>query len=187
MRRLRTRVLYLALALHGLVGPALADPFPKHYDRSIEEACETWLPMWDWRWLKAQYWQESRLDPNARSPVGAEGVGQFMPGTWGDVPASVRLGVVDRRAADPSIRAGAWYMARLRKGWSAPRPESERRRLAQASYNAGMGSILKAQKSCNGAPDWPTIAACLPRITGHHSKETIGYVNAIEKHFRRML
>ena len=77
-------------------------------------------------------------------------------------------------------------MARLQKGWSSPRPQLERHRLAQSSYNAGAGNIIKAQSLCGGARDWADIAPCLPRVTGRHAAETIGYVDAIAKWRARM-
>lgn len=67
-------------------------------------------------------------------------------------------------------------MARLRNGWSSPRPETDRHSLAMASYNAGFGNLLKAQSACGGGVLYSEIIACLPDVTGHHSKETIGYV-----------
>lgn len=174
-------MLATAAVVATLVSAAVAGPFPATYDAPIKDAWAVWHPGEDWRWGKAQFWQESHLKPDARSPVGAEGIGQFMPATWREVPAAVRLGVVDRRAAEPSIRAGAWYMGRMKRVWKAPRPADDRRRLAQASYNAGAGSIIRAQTKCNGAPDWRTIASCLPAVTGRHSAETIGYVARIAR------
>ena len=170
-----------------LVSAAGAGVIPSSYDAKFREATAMYLPMWDWRWGKAQCYQESLLDPDAVSPVGAVGLCQFMPGTARDVWPRIGYGVIDPRQAEPSILAWGYYMAQLRRTWSAPRPEDDRRRLAQASYNAGAGNILKAQRSCNGAPDWRTIAACLPRITGRHSKETITYVERIAVWYRMLL
>jgi membrane-bound lytic murein transglycosylase MltF len=173
-----------ALLLGALARPALAGPIPSTYDSTIREAASVYLPGWDWRWWKAQLYQESRLDPTARSPVGAEGLAQFMPGTAAEVWRALGYGAVDRRAAEPSIRAGAYYMARLRRSWRAERPEGDRRALAQASYNAGLGSLLAAQRACGGPALWPEIAACLPAVTGDHATETLTYVERIARWFR---
>lgn len=73
--------------------------------------------------------QESRFDPNAVSPVGAQGVAQFMPYT-----------AEERGLADPfdivqAIPASADYLAELRGmlgNWG----------LAAMAYNAGPGRII---------------------------------------------
>jgi hypothetical protein len=70
------------------------------------------------------------------------------------------------------------------RAWTSPRPQIERWRLGLASYNAGMGHILAAQRFCGGARDWQDIETCLPDVTGHHSIETRGYVTSIERHWR---
>jgi soluble lytic murein transglycosylase-like protein len=137
-------------------------------------------------WWKAQLYQESRLDPTAESPVGARGLAQFMPGTWGDVSKALKWGIVSRDDACLSAKAGAYYMARLQQIWKSPRPQMERHFLAQASYNAGAGHIINAQRLCGGARDWRDISKCLPQITGRHSRETITYVDRIARWRQRM-
>ena len=72
-------------------------------------------------------------------------------------------------------------MARLKRGWSSPRPAYDRHLLAMASYNAGFGNLLKAQRACGGGVLYAEIIACLPQITGHHSNETITYVQRIQR------
>lgn len=180
------RIVALALVVAALMGctpvPAAAASFPDRYDGDIRRAVETWWPDYPFpRAWKAQLWQESRLDPAAVSPVGARGLAQFMPGTWSDMRQALRLGPVASPHDDIAIQAGAYYMAKLRRGWSAPRPQDVRHQLAQASYNAGFGNILAAQRACGGARDWSDIAPCLPGVTGHHAAETIGYVQRIAK------
>lgn len=135
----------------------------------------------------AQLWQESRLRPDAISPVGAAGVGQFMPGTWGDMQ---RQGVVPvgtpARDARWSIIASAYYMRQQLNGWSrSGRSAGDRYDLAMSGYNAGRGHLYTAQRLCNGAMDYAGIIACLPRVTGRHSEETINYVIHIRRHFER--
>jgi len=158
-----------------------AQYFPKKYDRQIKKAVKLyWADYPFWTNYKAQLYQESRLDTNATSPVSAMGLAQFMPYTWKDM--SKRLGF-KASAYDPkyAIEAGAYYMFTLRRSWKSKRPQSERQKLAQASYNAGLGNIIKAQKKCNMARMYEPIIKCLPYVTGHHSKETITYVKRIAK------
>jgi len=69
-------------------------------------------------------------------------------------------------------------MGRLDGQWHSPRPRLERLKLAQASYNAGLGNILKAQKKCNGALLWAEIEPCLG------FSETRDYVILIDKHYK---
>lgn len=147
---------------------------------------EAYLPENDWRLLKAQCYQESLLEAEAVSPVGAKGLCQFMPGTWDEVTRKMK---VKASPFNPimSIRAGAFYMRQLKQGWSAPRDdEPDRNNLALASYNAGFGNVLRAQKRCGGASGYEDIIRCLPEITGKHSAETIGYIKSIRKWFRYM-
>jgi len=151
------------------------------YDDEFQDAAELWLPGWDWVWLKAQCQQESLLKADAVSPAGAMGLCQFMPGTWRE--EMQRRGIGNASPFNPylSIQAAGSYMARLCKSWKSERPENDRRRLAQASYNAGIGNILKAQKRCNNARHWPEISACLIQVTGpRNSHETLTYVKRIE-------
>lgn len=133
---------------------------------------------------KAQLYQESLCNPNAVSPVGARGLAQFMPATWRDMEQ--RHNVKDSPHDDIAIDWGAYYMSKLMRGWSSKRPDYERARLAQASYNAGFGNILKSQRRCGGVRMWDQINPCLSQITGHNAKETITYVSRIERWSRNM-
>ena len=141
----------------------------------------------DWRLLKAQYYQESRLDPKAVSPVGARGIAQVMPGTWKEISKAMKWGGISPHDANYAVQAGAFYMHRMRKGWSSKRAEKDRHDLALASYNAGFGNILKAQAFCGMPIKYPAIAQCLPEITGHHSKETLDYVMKIRTFHKKMM
>ena len=75
-------------------------------------------------------WKESRFDHQAVSPVGAEGIAQFMPGT-----AKI-VGLADPFDIDQAIPASAGYLAKLKKGfgnWG----------LAAAAYNGGETRVGK--------------------------------------------
>ncbi len=177
-----TRSALLLCALSAILGSAHANPIgTDRYDDAIRDASRLYLPGWDWRWLKAQYYQESRLDPSAVSPAGARGIAQFMPGTWREVAPGLGFGGMSPHAAGPSILAGARYMQRMRRVWVSDRAESDRRELAQASYNAGAGNIIRAQRACGGARAWPDISVCLPQVTGANAAETITYVERIRR------
>ena len=161
--------------------------FEDTYDAQIRTASQLYLVGWDWRWWKAQLYQESRLDPNAVSYVGAAGLCQAMPETFKQWSAHFKWGEeAAPTTASYCITGGAWYMAQLKAQWVAKRSEDDRRRLAQASYNAGFGNIAKAQKKCNGVASWQDISKCLPMVTGHYSKETITYVQRIEYWFLQL-
>lgn len=160
-----------------------ASQFPSRYDDDIRAAVRKyWGGAPDWTWLKAQYWQESLLDPSQVSPAGAAGIAQFMPGSWRDVERSLGWADVDPHAAKYAIPAGAFYMASLRGAWTAERTLMERHRLAQASYNAGIGNVLAAQRLCRDARLWDDIAPCLPDVTGaDNARQTVDYVAKIAK------
>lgn len=162
--------------------------FTDRFDGQIRTSVKRWwgdLP--DWQLWKAQLFQESHLDPAAVSHVGARGIAQFMPGTWADMARRLDMPAgVTPHDARYAIEAGAVYDADLRRQWSRNRPAQEAHRLALASYNAGAGNILKAQKVCGGAVLWSAIAPCLPVITGDHARETQGYIQRIE-HWRQLM
>ncbi|MFT7565833.1 MAG: soluble lytic murein transglycosylase-like protein [Pseudoalteromonas distincta] len=158
-----------------------ASSWPDKYDYQIIKATKQFMPGVDWRLYKAQLAQESALRPDAVSPAGAKGIAQFMPATWQEVSDQLSL------AGTPfephlAIPAGAYYMSKLRSGWNWQRPEQDKYNLALASYNAGFGNLLKAQKRCNNAILYVDIIDCLPDITKHHANETINYVISIRRY-----
>lgn len=177
----------IAIILLGAVAAAANAESGLHddrYDAVIERAAQRWLPDYDWLWLKAQCYQESRFDTRAISPAGARGLCQFMPGTWREAQSA--LGVRDVYSARENSWAAGWHMRRQLNIWSADRSDHQRLELAQASYNAGAGHIIEAQRRCGDPVDWPRISQCLPDVTGHHARETIGYVCSIRGWFRRL-
>lgn len=95
----------------------------------------------DWRLIVAQMWQESNFNPKAVSPVGAQGLLQVMPRTGEDMGYPPPL-------FDPekNIQAGTKYMRWVRNRFKDPLPVSEQLWFTLASYNAGLGHLLDAQR-----------------------------------------
>ena len=91
--------------------------------------------------LAAQGYQESQLDQNARSHVGAIGVMQIMPAT------GAQLAVGDIRDIEANIHGGAKYMDQLMSRYfpGAGFSEGNRPLFAFASYNCGPGNVAKAR------------------------------------------
>lgn len=162
------------------------DAFSDKYDNSFRKWTSYYLPEIPWYWLKAQCWQESRLKPEAVSPVGAKGVCQFMPPTWKDMQE--KLGFQgDPFIPDLNIQAAASYMDQLRDVWDRRnRQTTQVHSLAMASYNAGTGNILKAQEISGNERLWCAIQPHLYKVTGENSKETTHYVEVIWKYVKQL-
>ncbi len=131
--------------------------------------------------LAAQGFQESRLNQEARSPVGAVGVMQIMP----DTGKELRVG--DIHLTEPNIHAGAKYMDRLMAKYFADAAfdEVNRTLFAFASYNAGPGAIARmreeARKAGLDADQWfNNVEIVTARKIG---AETTTYVRNIYKYY----
>lgn len=162
----------------GWSPPCLAGLHDVKYDTLFESHGRSYLPAYDWHWLKAQAYQESRYDPAAVSPVGAMGLMQIMPTTGRELAAAT--GVVGPLTSPAiSVLYGAFYMRRMVGIWHSPRTDEERLELALASYNAGAGNVIRAQRLANGHPLWVVISPRLQDITGRHATETLRYVASI--------
>lgn len=92
--------------------------------------------------LAAQGYQESGLNQQAKSHVGAIGIMQVMPATGAE------LGVGSIHVAETNIHAGTKYMDILMSKYfrDAHFSEANRPLFAFASYNAGPGNISKMRK-----------------------------------------
>ncbi|MCC7282677.1 MAG: transporter substrate-binding domain-containing protein [Acetobacteraceae bacterium] len=87
--------------------------------------------------LVAQSYQESRLNQNARSHVGAIGMMQLMPATGREM----RVG--DIQQTEANVHAGAKYMRQMLDVYFADAEFNEQNRnlFAFAAYNAGPGRM----------------------------------------------
>ena len=110
---------------------------------------------WDWRLLAAQTYQESRFRPNAQSWAGAMGLLQLMPATAGD------LGVSDPFDPEQNVDGAVRYLRWLDENYWTEKiadPE-ERLKFILASYNAGAGHVMDAQRLAEKNGDDPTVWA----------------------------
>ena len=172
-------VLLLGLAFL-LSTPALARPvetnkWTDQYDRHFKKYSKRYFgPHFEWRWFKSQGIAESNLQPDATSPVGARGIMQILPTTFGDIQKlnPTFLGLDDPRW---NIAAGIFYDRQLYRKWRKPLPSDERLFLAFSSYNAGYGRVLSAVKRTRNARySWAEVKQHLP-------SETKGYVARIAR------
>jgi hypothetical protein len=179
-------VILLAVFLIAQSRTACAGMFPSTYDRSIQGAVAKYWPGMSWYWLRAQLWQESHLDPDARSGVGAQGLAQFMPGTWADISRQLGYGTYPRTAIEPAIDGAAYYMAQLKRSWPLA-ADLDRHYFGLGSYNAGLGNIFKAAKACDNRILWDAVAPCLAGVTGAaNAAQTTDYVVKIKRWFALM-
>jgi membrane-bound lytic murein transglycosylase MltF len=135
----------------------------------------------DYLLMMAQGYQESRLDQNVRSRVGAIGVMQVMPATGRE------LRVGDIRKIDPNIHAGVKYIARIRdeRFGDSPMDELNRDLFAFAAYNAGPARIdglrkIAAQRGLNPDVWLGNVELIAAEKLG---RETVNYVGNIFKYY----
>jgi hypothetical protein len=99
--------------------------------------------------LAPQLYVESGFDPKARSPAGAQGIAQFMPGT------AAAIGLANPFDPIAAIDAQGHLMRDLlRRFASVP--------LALAAYNAGEGGV----GACMCIPPYPETQAYVAKILG---------------------
>ena len=96
----------------------------------------------DYLLMMAQGYQESRLEQNVKSPVGAIGVMQVMPATGKD------MNVGDITKLEPNIHAGVKYIRFMMNQFYANEPMDPLNKglFTFASYNAGPGRVSQLRK-----------------------------------------
>jgi hypothetical protein len=120
---------------------------PPRYAPAIRRASQRWSV--GAALLAAQIHVESNFNPLARSPAGAQGIAQFMPGT------ARAYGLRNPFDATAAIDAQAHHMHDLlRRFASVP--------LALAAYNAGAGAVAR----CGCIPPYPETRGYVARILG---------------------
>ena len=135
----------------------------------------------DYLLMAAQGYQESGLDQNAKSRVGAVGVMQVMPATGKE------LKVGDIAQIDPNIHAGVKYMRFMMDQYFKDEPMDQLNKglFAFASYNAGPGRVRQLRKEAAKRGLDPNVwFGNVEQIASERiGRETVTYVTNIYKYY----
>ena len=171
--------------------PAAAQRVPTdRYDSYFRKYAKRYFGIgFDWKLFKAQGMAESGLSPTAKSWVGARGIMQLMPSTYHDISTHrPEMTSID----DPqwNIAAGIMHDRDMWMLWRDSIPDGERWRFMFGGYNAGEGTIFRAQGVARASKlderTWPNIESVAPTVPRWRYKETLGYVRAIEQNRKRL-
>ena len=181
------RRLAVAVLLLGIVSPRVSHAQGKRdvdrYDATFRKYSKRYFGVgYDWRVFKAQAMAESEMNPAARSWVGARGLMQLMPSTFKEIQSrSSSLGSID----DPewNIAAGIMHDRGLWRRWERDSIDVDRKEFMFASYNAGEGTIMNAQRACVAKSldrrAWSSVETVAPNVPRWRYRETLGYVRKI--------
>ncbi|MGE5199421.1 MAG: transglycosylase SLT domain-containing protein [Rhodospirillaceae bacterium] len=135
----------------------------------------------DWLLMAAQGYQESQLNQNAKSAVGAIGVMQVMPATGKDMK------VGDITQIDPNIHAGVKYFRFMVDQYYKDEPMDRLNKglFVFASYNAGPGRIRQLRKRAAERGLDPNKWFNNVEVIAAESigRETVQYVSNIYKYY----
>jgi membrane-bound lytic murein transglycosylase MltF len=131
--------------------------------------------------MAAQGYQESRLDQNAKSHVGAVGIMQLMPATGKE------QGVGDIAQTEANIHAGIKYMRFMIDQYYQREPMTEVNKVLMtfASYNAGPGRIRQLRRETAARGLDPNVwFGNVERVASERiGRETVQYVSNIYKYY----
>ena len=135
----------------------------------------------DFLLMAAQGYQESRLNQDARSPVGAIGVMQLMPAT------AAELKVGDVTLTEPNIHAGVKYMRQVMDAEYKDEPMTELNKglFTFAAYNAGFGRVRQLRREAEKRGlDKNVWFGNVEQIASERiGRETVTYVSNIYKYY----
>jgi membrane-bound lytic murein transglycosylase MltF len=135
----------------------------------------------DYLLMAAQGYQESTLDQNVKSPVGAVGIMQVMP------PTGKELKVGDITQLEPNIHAGVKYMRFMMDQYYADEPMDELNKglMTFASYNAGPGRVRQLRREAEKRGLDPNVwFDNVERVASERiGRETVTYVSNIYKYY----
>jgi membrane-bound lytic murein transglycosylase MltF len=131
--------------------------------------------------MAAQGYQESTLDQEAKSHVGAIGVMQIMP------PTGKELNVGDITKVEPNIHGGVKYMRFMIDQYFKDQPIDDLNKvlLTFASYNAGPGRVRSLRREAEKRGLDPNVwFGNVEQIASEKiGRETVTYVSNIYKYY----
>lgn len=136
----------------------------------------------DWLWVMAQAYQESKLNQNRRSPMGAVGVMQLLPSTAADPT----IDIPNIQKLENNIHAGVKYLRYLRDRYfeDPALSDFDKALFTFAAYNAGPARIAELREQAKKRGFDPNrwfrnVERVAAREIG---RETVQYVNNIYKY-----
>ncbi len=179
------------LFLTGLICLACAQAIPRdaqrHQATLKREAQRVWGLDAPVATFAAQIHQESRWREDARSPVGAVGLAQFMPATTNWI-GGLYSSLGDRAPTNPTwaLRALVTYDKWLADRIKADSP-CERMAFALSAYNGGLGWVYKRQK-LSAEPGRCMGATCTinPGVSPASQRENAHYPEVILRRHERL-
>ena len=155
----------------------------QRFDESFRKYAKRFFGVgYEWQVFKAQAMAESQLDPQAHNPTGARGLMQLMPSTFRQIQ-SQNPDFVSINDPEWNIAAGIQYDRTLWTLWNDHESDADRRSFMLASYNAGRGTILRAQAVARRDSldhlKWASIVTVAPRVQRWRHQETLTYVRKI--------
>ena len=134
----------------------------------------------DYLLMAAQGYQESTLDQNVKSPVGAIGVMQVMP------PTGKELNVGDISEIEPNIHAGVKYMRFMMDEYFKDEPMDDLNKglMTFAAYNCGPGRLRQLRRETEKRGLNPNVwFGNVERVASERiGRETVTYVSNIYKY-----
>jgi membrane-bound lytic murein transglycosylase MltF len=131
--------------------------------------------------MAAQGYQESTLDQDVKSPVGAIGVMQIMP------PTGKELNVGDITKIDANIHAGVKYMRFMMDQYFKDDPMDNLNKgfMTFAAYNAGPGRLKQLRRETEARGLDPNVwFGNVERVASERiGRETVTYVSNIYKYY----
>jgi membrane-bound lytic murein transglycosylase MltF len=135
----------------------------------------------DYLMMAAQGYQESTLDQDVKSPVGAIGVMQVMP------PTGKELNVGDITKVDANIHAGVKYMRFMMDQYFKDDPMDNLNKglMTFAAYNAGPGRLRQLRRETEQRGLDPNVwFGNVERVASERiGRETVTYVSNIYKYY----
>ena len=137
----------------------------------------------DWLFVAALAYQESKIDQRRRSPNGAIGVMQMLPSTAKDP----NVNIPNIKNLENNIHAGVKYLRFIRDSYfdKEQMDEANKTLFTMASYNAGAAKIARLRKEAKKTEFDPNVWFRNVEVIAARriGRETVQYVSNIYKYY----